>query len=307
MSTCNCTTRRLCALSELVLVRIAGADRMQFLQGQLTNDVRRLEAGVLMTAGWCSPKGRLLATPRLFVEGDTVGMIIDAANAAMLVKRLRMYVLRSKVTVEIDETKRLVGVVGEAIPSTEDSKDATLVFTLPSAKDDVLEMLGLPAGRAIVVAAAESPLAAQAGDSAPFWTASAAAGDPWVTGKAMDAFVPQAINLELTGGVSFTKGCYTGQEVVSRVEHIGRTSRRGALLVSAEVLDSAQVPAPMTEFADEAGNPAGVVVYAAAAGGLAAAFVQVSADAAMAAAGTFTIEGRNWTMTQLPYGYERQH
>lgn len=277
---------------------------MQFLQGQLTNDVRRLAPGALMTAGWCSPKGRLLAAPRLFVDGDAVGMLIDAANAAQLVKRLRMYVLRSKVEITVDEARRVLGIVGDADGAC--AADA-LVYPLSSGRPEVLEALGLPAGRAVAVlpAGAEAPAGTE--DSSAFVAASAAAGDPWVAGKAIDAFVPQAINLELTGGVSFTKGCYTGQEVVSRVEHIGRVSRRAVLLISDENVEASCMPAPMTEIRDAEGNPAGTVVYAAGAGARAAAFAQVAADVALAAAGAFAIEDRTWRMAPLPYGYERQH
>ena len=108
MTDANSTVGTLSCLSSLALITVSGADRFTFLQGQLTNDVTRL-GNELMPAGYCSPKGRLLATPRLFQEGDTIGMIVAASNADYLVKRLKMYVLRSKVTIERAADREVAG------------------------------------------------------------------------------------------------------------------------------------------------------------------------------------------------------
>ena len=100
MTDANSTVGTLSCLSSLALITVSGADRFTFLQGQLTNDITKL-GDKLMPAGYCSPKGRLLATPRLFQNGETIDMIVAASNADYLVKRLRMYVLRSKVTLSL--------------------------------------------------------------------------------------------------------------------------------------------------------------------------------------------------------------
>ena len=113
MTDANSTVGTLSCLSSLALITVSGADRFTFLQGQLTNDVTKL-GNELMPAGYCSPKGRLLATPRLFQEGDTIGMIVAASNADYLVKRLKMYVLRSKVTIERAADREVAGFVGSA-------------------------------------------------------------------------------------------------------------------------------------------------------------------------------------------------
>ncbi len=295
MSTRNCTARRACALPELALVRVSGQDRVKFLQGQLTNDVTKLQSGMLMTAGWCSPKGRLLSTPRLFVDGEAIGMLIDAGNAQKLIERLRMYVLRSKVVIELDCSRKAAGILGE-VPEL---PEGSLVFNQLGMAQSVQIGLAAASSRSLAIVPAQLDLSS---DSSQYWSASAAAGDPWVFGPALDQFVPQAINLELVGGVSFTKGCYTGQEVVSRVEHIGKTPRRGALAVA----EGEAVLAPMTEIFDESGAAAGVVVYSAPINGKTAAFVQLPVEL-LQGAKSLSAAGRALTLMPLPYGYERHH
>ena len=108
--------------------------------------------------------------------------------------------------------------------------------------------------------------------------------------------------VEVPGGVSFTKGCYTGQEIVSRVEHIGKTPRRGALAVA----EGEAALAPMTEIADGAGSPVGVVVYAAAINGKTAAFVQLPNEL-LQTSKPLSAAGRTLMLMPLPYGYERLH
>ena len=295
MSTRNCTAQRACALPELALVRVSGEDRIKFLQGQLTNDVTKLDLGMLMTAGWCSPKGRLLSAPRLFVDGEAVGMLIDAGSADKLIQRLRMYVLRSKVIIERDCSRKAAGILGP-VPEL---PEGSLVFTQSCMAQSVQIGLAAPAGRSLAIVPAELELEA---DSSSYWAASAAAGDPWIFGPAAAQCVPQAVNLELAGGVSFTKGCYTGQEIVSRVEHIGKTPRRGALAVA----EGEAALAPMTEIADGAGSPVGVVVYAAAINGKTAAFVQLPNEL-LQTSKPLSAAGRTLMLMPLPYGYERLH
>ncbi len=304
MSVLNCTATLACALPQLLVVRVTGEDRVKFLQGQLTNDVTRLEPGTLMTAGWCSPKGRLLTTPRLFADDDGIGMLIEEATSPAILKRLKMYVLRSKVSIEVDDTKKVLGILGAP-----EGAPIEAFYALTTGTPAVLKELGLPEGRGMVLADAsggsrpQGALGANSDDlSEVFWAASAAAGDPWVFGAAADQFVPQAVNLELAGGVSFSKGCYTGQEVVSRVEHIGKVSRRAALAIGA----TSSAPAPMSEVLDAAGSHAGVVVYAAAVGEKTAALVQLGASEAESASGAYTIEGVDYRLAPLPYGYVRQ-
>lgn len=254
MTDANSTVGTLSCLSTLALITVAGADRFTFLQGQLTNDVTKL-ADELMTAGYCSPKGRLLATPRLFQDGESIGMIVAASQAEALVKRLKMYVLRSKVTVELNCDREIVGFIGKAPACL--SPDAR-IFNLPVAQIEARIAAALPDGFGLAVVPKGSVECACS--PSLWWAACAASGQPWVFAQTADRFTAHAVNLDLVHGVSFNKGCYTGQEVVSRIEHIGKTNRRTVLLACDKPLELAAG----TDLVNEAGEIVGTVVYCAA-------------------------------------------
>lgn len=99
--------------ASVALLRFTGEDREAFLQGQLTNDVRHLTSDSLMTAGWCSPKGRLLAVFQLYKDNDAVYAFSARETLDATVKRLRMYILRSKVKVEEVKGLTVAGIVGD--------------------------------------------------------------------------------------------------------------------------------------------------------------------------------------------------
>ncbi len=278
-------------LSSLAVLRLSGEDAAGFLQGQLTNDVTKLASDALLTAGWCSPRGRLLTVFRLVKDGDDILIILPADDLEAAMKRLRMYILRSRVRLTKETTLAVVGLVGGASMET-----AGRVFAQTSGAPEALAALGLAEGRALALVAAEDAPANT--DESLYWAASAAAGDAFVFVAVKDQFVPQAINLELTDGVSFTKGCYTGQEIVSRVEHIGKTPRRGALY-------AAEKPLPAgTVLTDASGAEAGIVIYGAAAPKAAALFLQLPNEQL---GKPLAANGLTLTPLPLPYSYERRH
>lgn len=230
---------RLVRVTDYALVRVTGQDAVTFLHGQFTNAIQGLGENV-RSAGYCSPKGRLLATMRLWMDGDAVMMLVPKAVGPAFIKRLRMYVLRSDVTFECaTEGVVMLGVTGNA-----EEVLTTLNLPVPAeggvVRHDGLTILdaevaqsipGFTVGgrRALIIANADHALATDAGDGAYWWASEIAAGKATVWPRTREAFVPQAVNFELTGGVVFNKGCYPGQEVISRVQHIGETSRRASI------------------------------------------------------------------------------
>ena len=293
MNQTNCTAPSLVRLSELSLICVTGADRVLFLQGQLTNDVTKLSQGTLMTAGYCSPKGRLLATPRLFCQDEAIYMIVAQNQCDMLLKRLKMFVMRSKVVLAKVEDKALYASFDPAIQSS-----LGLRFELTNATEQVLETFGLPKKRFLIV---DKPDLKACSDKALFEATEIAAGQVWVTAQTADQFVPQAVNLECIGGVSFTKGCYTGQEVVSRVEHIGKTNRRAALCA----FESSRAPAAMTDVVDNADNPVGSVIQSATVNGKTLALVQLQVCDIQNDEFVGKINDSSVKLYNLPYRYER--
>ena len=258
-------------LSHLGLIEVKGEDALGFLQGQLTNDVRELSQEHTQLSGYCSPKGRLLACLRLIRPGDSYLLQLPMAKLPPILQRLRLFVVRARVTLE-DASDRLarMGVAGDCaedllrerfgqLPELHNNavqKGAITLIRMPGPTPR-FEVLGPPA----LVAAEWTRLAAQAVPvDAAYWSLlEIRAGIPSVYPETSDAFVPQMANMQLIDGVSFTKGCYTGQEVVARMQYLGRLKRRMYL---AEVATGVP-PRPGDELFSshsESGQGAGKVV-----------------------------------------------
>ncbi|MCC7198229.1 MAG: folate-binding protein YgfZ [Gammaproteobacteria bacterium] len=219
-------------LPRLGLLRFEGPDAATFLQGQLTQDTRRLEAGRWLPAALCSPQGRVLATLRLARLGSGIVAVLPQELAPVVRERLQRYVLRAKVRIELPEAAGVQA--GGVLAGTSEA----LIEGLPgcpaeagqAALDGELAILRLAGPRALLVGPS-SALAARIGGAQALadeaWTAAAIhAGDPEVGGATSEHWIPQMLNLDLTGAVSFSKGCYTGQEIVTRTQHLGRIKRR---------------------------------------------------------------------------------
>lgn len=248
-----------CALMDISqqgLIRVAGTDAESFLQGQLTNDVREVSARHTQLAGHCSPKGRMLASFRVLRLDDTFYLQLPRSALPAALKRLRMFVLRAKVTVE-DASDALVciGLAGACAPGLLAARvtDLPAVDHAMTRADDltVIRIPGLsPRFQVLGPAEAVQPLwevlATQATPmDGNYWALlDIRAGIPTVYPETADAFVPQMTNMQLIDGVSFTKGCYTGQEVVARMQYLGKLKRR---MYQAEV-ESLTAPRPGDEL-----------------------------------------------------------
>jgi hypothetical protein len=264
----------LCDLSAYGLIRVSGADAGTFLQGQLTNDVSALDAGHSQLNGWLTAKGRLLAVLRVFRRDTDWLLRLPQILVEPIVKRLRLFVLRAQVQIE-DAATDLAGfaLCGEDSPPLL----AEVLGFKPCLQDEgsLIECDGV----SILRAPGESPrfelyappatLAAlwkQLGESAqPANDASwrlleLRAGLPEIYPETQDRLVPQMANLQLVGGVSFTKGCYPGQEIVARMHYLGALKRR----MYRVHMDCAKPPTPGTPLyaTDAPEQDAGLVLYA---------------------------------------------
>lgn len=298
------TDAHLVRVNDYALVRVTGKDAVTFLHGQFTNAIQGL-GDTVRSAGYCTPKGRLLATMRLWMDGDAVMMLVPKAIGPAFIKRLRMYVLRADVKFECaTDGVVMLGVTGNA-----EAVLADLHLPVPAegavVRHEGLTILdaevaqtiaGFTTGgrRALIVAPADHALVADAGDGAYWWASEVAAGKVTIWPRTRELFVPQAVNFELTGGVVFNKGCYPGQEVVSRVQHIGETSRRASIGL---VAGDAPLPgAPI--FSD--GAEVGFVVEAVQKDGKSLILFS-SLRAALLGKLTLTPEGAEVDVLPLPY------
>ena len=256
-----------CALTHLGVICVAGADARTFLQGQLTQDVLTLGTGEARLAAFCNAKGRMQASFVMFSRGpEDILLVCSRDILAATRKRLSMFVLRAKVTLT-DATDQLLlyGLIGNATnlisdkaikPWTRADIDTQIMVLLPSAA-------GVP--RALWCAPLDT--AAPPGEVAALTTwqwLAVQSGIVMVTQPIFEAFVPQMLNYESIGGVSFKKGCYPGQEIVARSQFRGTLKRRTYLAHSAHephvgdaVFHAADGTQPCGVVAASAPHPAG--------------------------------------------------
>ncbi|GAA4406087.1 folate-binding protein YgfZ [Quisquiliibacterium transsilvanicum] len=270
----------LAPLPDLGLLNVSGADALRFLHGQLTNDVEGLAQGQARWFGYCTAKGRLLSVFLGWREDEAVALSVARPMAAALARRLSMYVLRAKARVaDVSGERVLFGLGGRGAPAALERlglaapvpmevvrAGAATVIALPPVQlaggDCPRWLLALPAHEAAAAwqrLMAEDLGLAAVSSEAWRWT-EILAGVPRLVAATAEQFVPQMLNLDLSGGVSFTKGCYPGQEIVARTHYLGKQRRRMHL---GRVLGEA--PAPGSDVLDAAGQPVGRVVVAAAA------------------------------------------
>jgi folate-binding protein YgfZ len=260
-------------LSHLGLIRVSGGDTRDFLQGQFTNDVRDVSDSHFQINSYCTPKGRILASFLLFERRGDLYLQLPRDTHQAVLKRLPMFVLMSKVKVE-DADAGLIRIglagacaetlLGESLP------------TLPTGVDDqrqdggitVLRLAGKTAryeliGEVKEITALWKTLSRTAtiGNAGQWALLDIRAGIPTIQKGTIEAFVPQMVNLQLIDGVSFTKGCYTGQEVVARMKYLGKLKRRMFLAH----VDTETPPRPGDELfssCSQSGQGAGKVVDA---------------------------------------------
>ncbi len=261
-------------LSHNALLAVTGDDATAFLHAQFTNDVQSLPEGAAQWSGWCSPKGRLLATFLLVRRADGYLLMLPSEIAGAFAKRLSMFVLRSKVKIAdaSDSTARLAfaGKTAGVIVARE------FGFTpdpMRSVEKDGATCIALDHERFVILAPMEKApalwekLAENATPAGPdAWTWSLIqAGIPVVTAATQEAFVPQMANFDLVGGVSFRKGCYPGQEIVARTQYRGILKRRMARVhLAGDARPAAGESVYGAAFGDQA---AGTIVNAAPAPG----------------------------------------
>lgn len=248
-------------LSDWGLIHVSGPDAVNFLHGQLTNDLLHLAPGHTQWTGYCTPKGRLLAVFLAWRdEGDGVWMMTESALIPALVKRLRMFVLRAKATIEDCSTTyagiALMDTEASGVAGAAERSAAGWRICFPALDATHRAMLWAPvepASGAVSMEAAEVALRDE-------WTRlMIASGEGWVTAATQEQFVPQMINFDVQGGISFKKGCYPGQEIVARAHYRGAVKRR----MYRAMVDAPAKPGDPLFSGDAAGQECGTVVLAA--------------------------------------------
>jgi folate-binding protein YgfZ len=222
-------------LAHLGVLRFTGPDSVSFLQGQVSNDTRRLTEGAPLLAAYSSPQGRVLALLHLLPHSTGIVAILPRELVLPTFEALRKFVLRAKV--KIEDASEQLSVSGQH--GTSHLRSAGIAVPENGARYVEIEGVGVGAvsrdgGRYWVIGPPETlakhGLAGellQADQIAHEWRlADIRTGLPQIYLATREAFVAQMLNLDLLDGISFSKGCYTGQEIIARTQHLGRIKRR---------------------------------------------------------------------------------
>jgi tRNA-modifying protein YgfZ len=291
------------------VLRIAGADAVTFLQGQFTNDVRLLGDGRTQVAACCTNQGRVIAIVRFRQTEDAVYALLPTDLLGKVAAHLRRFVLRAKVEILqaadlhvgaiLTEDAALAGRIHRAFDEA-----AVTMSPVPLAGSTEVVTFQYAQGREVV---ASPPAAWRAISGLSFsrtnpraeaeWLAAdIAQGLPHVFAATSEQFTPQMLNVDLLDGVSFTKGCYTGQEIVARTHHLGRVKRR---TMRFHVAPGSAAPAPLSNLLLEGDKAADVLMTAETADG-----IELLAVTNVDATGKVLLleDGRRAEPRGLPYG-----
>jgi len=251
-------------LSHLGVMRVKGADAARFLHSQLTSDFALLGSSQARLAGYCSAKGRLLASFLAWKGGDDELLLVCSASLLpATLKRLSMFVLRMQCKLsDASDEVRLLGLAGHA------AEEALADLAVWGKRDDADGWtIRLPDAAGTRRCLRAMPAAGGGNNQRPVtalkldewqWL-EVQSGVAWVEVATVDQFVPQMLNFELIGAVDFQKGCYPGQEVVARSQYRGTLKRRLFLF-------DTEAPASAGEevfHSADPDQPAGMVVNAA--------------------------------------------
>jgi len=235
------------------IISVSGPDAKTFLQGQLSFDMGRLTPQYVELAAVNSPQGRVQAVVWLVERADTLLLLLPCELVETLVARLRKFVMRAKVKIETGEL-----VVGALL--ADDATSAGVPAEIRGhVERDGVSLIRWPGSvaRGLVIAPAAKCLPEDAAVTARWRLEDIRGGLPQVFKSTHEAFVAQMLNIDLLQGISFDKGCYTGQEIIARMHFRGQVKRRMLRFALAGM-----PPAPGTRVVSDS-NHAGDVVDAA--------------------------------------------
>ncbi len=225
----------LCQLGSWDLIRVTGEDRINFLQGQLTCDLTQLKPGEQTLAAQCNPQGKALSILRVIVLEDRILLTQPSSVTAKQLPELQKYAIFSKVEISKETEYQAVGLAGSQSGRyiAEKIDAAAIHKTSALLKNGILIKQPYPSLRYLIILKNQqaSELLADLTEQASLfddslWTAmNIAAGVPFLENKTSALFVPQMLNLQALDGISFSKGCYIGQETIARAKYRGTNKR----------------------------------------------------------------------------------
>lgn len=242
----------LCKLPFFGVAEVSGADAAEFLHSQLSNHILDLQPGEACFATYNSPRGRVLANMLVLRRADRFLLVIAADLLEATIKRLRMFVLRSKTVFHTDSAWQVYGQSG----ADTGAAAAALKFAAEEG-DNGLITLVLAGGNRMVLSPAPLPDADCPAAAEAWQAAEILQGRPWISQPTVESCVAQMLNQHLLGGVHFKKGCYPGQEIIARAQYRGQVRRGMAVCCSAQ-------PVAVGSKVEADGEEVGIVINSAA-------------------------------------------
>jgi len=301
----TCPDTFIALITGFSLLHVTGGDAAGFLHNQFTCDVNALADGGGCPGAWCTPKGRVITTFLLYRDGGEFYLLLPAVLKERFVKRLRMYVLRADVNiVDMSEGYSIMGARGRsgAIPESDSEYSVhqlnnRLHLFLPDVSASRCLIIDeTPALQSVWEELSQSMSPA---DSRCWDCLDMERGIAWLSDATSEQFLPQELNLEDIGGLSFTKGCYPGQEIVARVHYRGQAKRR----MYGGHAETGTAACPGMKLVDDSGKTAGSIIRSVPASGNS---VRILAVISIAATKSDAVQLEDGSSLQIDFPNPRQ-
>ena len=261
-------------LSHRGLIKVCGEDAESFLQNQFTNEIHNISETSHQISAWCSPKGRIIANFRIFKQDDCYLLSLSSDLVEHVIKKLQMYVMMSKVTLEdVSDSLAQFGLLGKSAEQTLNKLLSSEDIKLPNKTSEAAQYKS-----STILKISDSPtrfeVFSSISDAKEIWEKlsfvsiigssdywdyfNIQAGLPQISEASSEAWIPQMVNFIAINGVDFKKGCYPGQEVVARLNYLGKTKRRMYRLL----IDTDALPEINEDIASESDQKAGKILNA---------------------------------------------
>ena len=202
------------------VIFVGGKDRVDFLQGQVTQDIEKLDENTTRNAAFCNPKGRVVATCQLFQFNEKIGVIIHRTMSEIIMNRLKKYIFRSDVNIKLSSD------TWSSCIKNMDTNEIRNQITINSNHFLVINDLRESGAKEIFSNTKKIEILKNSMKKEDWKAARMTENLVDISIQYSEKYTPHMLNMDVIDGISFQKGCYVGQEVVARTEHIGRVKRR---------------------------------------------------------------------------------
>jgi folate-binding protein YgfZ len=218
------------SLPYLSAIHFSGIDAGDFLHNQLSADVMALTDGESTFACYCEPKGRVLALMLVYRLGEDYYVVMSSSLASSITDRMRIYVMRSQVTIVV---------------LTDDTVSGLQADDEPQQPSNPIRPIPLPhSDKWLVVATEDSGTVSEPGVQDAWKISELQDGISWLCPETSGQFLPQMLGFDQLGAVNYRKGCYPGQEIVARTHYLGKVKRHPRLLCTSTAI----CPDPMEKI-----------------------------------------------------------